>query len=262
MYSIYIKTIKSLFCIALLFYIIPPYLLANSFENETEEFYKLIENGKTNMYLPLNKKDLLSIYNVLFNSTAIQIDFHMIEKGNADTENLISKGTLWFSEGNMFIKKDLIIREYKDYQENEYNYATIDNKVYEWEESSKKGNILKREKYDTMKYLLYFIDIAAIKMSIYSNYLNNQNKFKVVQNGETKTILYNQPPDPSIIGISIFEKPLWINAIICKENDKTIILEIDKPKIINAIPSELLSLPGDIEWTEVDYSLETYLRYL
>lgn len=232
----------------------------DEYRESLNRFYNSTKEGSLHMYLPLNYAELKPIMKTLYESKVIQVNFRKIEEKNEEDGKIIEAGELWFAEGKIFIRQLLLSNEDKEFN---YNYATINNKIYEWYDEEKKGNILKRSSNDTLKYLLYTVDGAGLKMSVYADYKKHPDNFIVSEIGSEKRIMYKKSPDEGLLGISFLEDPLWLKGLYFKESENIeMVYEVDRPKEMVRIPEAISKLPVKMEWIHVDYGLEDKLDYL
>ena len=131
------------------------------------------------------KIELQQMLDAIFRPKAIRLSFRdSVEKGSV--KRVISSGNMYYSNGELFVLYDKGSQGTPN-----TNFATINGKLYAWETGAKKGEILKRIGKDTEALLIYLIDIAGIKRSIYvQSYREKPNEFDVMREGDTKTILF------------------------------------------------------------------------
>jgi hypothetical protein len=207
-------------------------------------------NSPTNQAL----KDVLQ---QLFNPPAVQIPFRFVtDKAGVKVTNYA--GDIYFSQGAIFI----------NYNEsnNDDHFATIDNKLYTWKTGKPEGETLKRFPGDTLAFVMYMIDPAAIMRSIYVQYLDEPQKFTVKpgMNGE-KSILFKQVKN-GFKGIRVQSKPFWLKGFLLaaapEKGGQTGSLEIDAPIALAAIPQTLLTLPQGVTFKPSQETLRNRMTYL
>ncbi len=200
---------------------------------------------------PLAYPELINYYETLFQYDCFKLEFktYILDKNKKvilDNEEVYE---VWFDTGDLYIKST-----------NDNNYITSENKIYEWKNGEITGNILKREKYDTISYLEYLVDGSHIKKSIYFHYLEDPKKFIKNEKNGLFEILYKEP-EYGFLGITFITNPLWFFdfIILDKNNEETnnqnIYIEVSLPIKIDSIPKEISTIPKDIKWEKVKYTL-------
>ncbi len=200
---------------------------------------------------------LKDVLKQLFNPPAVQIPFRFVTD-NAGVKVTNYAGDIYFSQGAIFI----------NYNEsnNDDHFATIDNKLYTWKTGKSEGEMLKRFPGDTLAFVMYMIDPAAIMRSIYVQYLDEPQKFTVKPgiNGE-KSILFKQVKN-GFKGIQVQSKPFWLKGFLLaaakEKGGQTGSLEIDPPIALAAIPQGLLTLPPGVTFKPSQETLRNRMTYL
>jgi hypothetical protein len=193
----------------------------------------------------------------LFTSPAIQVPFRFVTNENGKT-NTNYAGNVYFSQGDIFIN-------YNESDNDEW-FATVNNQLYTWNPKTKEGSILTRFPGDTLAFVMYMIDPSAIMRSIYTQYLDKPQTFTVKPSTDnTKTILFKKVEN-GFKGIRIQTQPFWLNAFLLespKDKGGSIgSLEVDAPIALEAIPTELLTLPKGIKFKRSTETLKNRMTYL
>ncbi len=195
----------------------------------------------------------------LFEPNAVKIEFFTYDDVHGE-KILSDSGTVWFSKGQLFIQRSVDVN---NSDEERFNYATINGKVYEWNSITNKGRIYKRYDGDTFEFLLYFVDVSGIKMSIYQEYSKNPEDFRVTEHGSIKTIEYIRPRY-GFEGIQVIENPLWLYSMMLRNHtDSPCQIHVFKrPESVDKIPDYLKKLPDSIIFKESDSTLKARMVYL
>lgn len=175
----------------------------------------------------------------------------------------MQSGNIYYSNGELFVLYDE-----SSQGEPNTNFATINGKLYAWENGAKEGEILKRIDKDTEALLIYMVDPAGFKRSVYfQSYREKPSDFNVTQQGDTKTILFKQVKW-SFAGVKIQEHPFWLRSFVfcncqsVKPFTPVSILEVSRPIPIEQVPESVKVLPPDVKFEPSEATVEYYLKYL
>jgi hypothetical protein len=202
-------------------------------------------------------KALKDVLAQLFTAPAVQVPFRQtIEKAGVKT--IAYSGSIFFSQGDLFINYDKTT--------DDENFATINGKLYSWKNNAKQGKVITRFPGDTLGFLMYMIDPSAIMRSIYTNYLEDPKLFTTKPIPPNQKALTLKTPIAGFQGITIQEKPFWLNAFAFNDpaNAEKGLgrLEIDPPIALEVLPKLLYTLPAGIQFQPSKETLKERMVYL
>ncbi len=216
--------------------------------------------GVRSMYEPVKaapntptNKAFGDVLDQLFKPAAVQIAFCFVITPKGDRV-VNYAGNIYFSQGAVFVN-------YDGAQDDE-QFATIDNQLYVWKAGAATGEILTRFPGDTLAFVMYMVDPAAIMRSIYSQYLEKPQEFKVTTAADgTRSILFKQVQS-GFKGIRIQSQPFWLKAFLLENQDDVGSLEIDVPIALTELPKGLLVLPQGVKFERSKNTLKERMTYL
>ncbi len=244
-------------CIGLswLLYVLPVQAATIATKPDTayvEGVRSMYEQVKAAPNTPTNKA-FGDVLDQLFKPAAVQIPFRFITTPKGDRV-VNYAGNIYFSQGAVFVN-------YDGAQDDE-QFATIDGQLYMWKASASTGEILTRFPGDTLAFVMYMVDPAAIMRSIYSQYLEKPKEFNVTTAADgTRSLLLKQAQS-GFKGIRIQPQPFWLRAFLLENQNDVGSLEIDPPIALEQLPQELLVLPPGVKFERSKSTLKERMTYL
>jgi len=236
--------------------------------SEPNEMYRYrdcndsFEPHETHRYCDCNgipKGSTMSLYCEMSRSmtepNAIKIEFCTYELKNNKKKDL-SSGTLWFSNGELFIKRQ---------NPNEtYNVATVDGNLYEWHSNKEKGTKYIRYKGDTLDFLHYFVDEGFVKYFSYASYLRSPDDYIVTEEDGRKKIIAKEPLY-GFCGIELLENSFWLYSVtFANQKDLSVLSTtvFERPEQVDKIPDDLRKLPDSIVFEESSNTVDIHFGYI
>ncbi|NJM46234.1 MAG: hypothetical protein HC860_08670 [Alkalinema sp. RU_4_3] len=193
----------------------------------------------------------------LFTAPAVQVPFRQtVEKAGGKT--IAYSGSIFFSQGDLFINYDKTT--------DDENFATINGKLYAWQNNAKQGKTMTRFPGDTLGFLMYMIDPSAIMRSIYQSYLEDPKSFTVQTTEPNQKVLMLKEALSGFQGLTIQEKPFWLKNFMFSDPADPAKgigrLEIDAPVALESLPKVLYTLPAGVQFQPSKETLKERMVYL
>ncbi|MCB0732284.1 MAG: hypothetical protein KDC88_14770 [Ignavibacteriae bacterium] len=208
--------------------------ILNKYESEFQSNKKRDETLYRNYY---------NLFTELFKKRRIT-HFKNLQYLNGNLKHITN---IYFSPGEIYLQNESL------------NIVTINNEIYEWKHGSVKGEIYSVNEEDLIAFILYLVDPAGMKISIYKKYLKRPSQFTEKQNID-KYELKLKEPLYDVEGITITKSPFWLNSISFK--DQKAVSETTIPIEVQSIPRNTKKIPEKIKFTKSEKTLRWHMNYL